>query len=192
MKKILIASLVGGIILFVWHSVSWMIMPTHLDSFHYTPAQDSILNTLKNSGLTTGAYFMPGVDNRNVKAFDSEYQKKNEELMKTAVGKPGATIFYLDAMPEMGAGQILNGFLYDLIAVLCACLLLSLAYQSAASFLMRWWMVMLFAIFYIVEAPMSGHNWMMEPWHYTIGFIYDAFIGWGLTGLWLAGYLKRK
>jgi hypothetical protein len=36
------------------------------------------------------------------------------------------------------------------------------------------------------------HNWMMEPWHYTKGFIYDAFIGWGITGLWLANYLKKS
>ena len=192
MKKILIASLVGGIILFVWHSVSWMLMPTHLDSFQYSPAQDSILNTLKNSGIKTGAYFMPSIDHSNVKAFDSEYQKKCAELMKTSVGKPAASIFYVDAMPDMSAAAVLYGFLYDFIAVLCACLLLSLAFQSDASFLMRWWMVMLFAVFYIMEAPMSGHNWLMEPWHYTKGFIYDAFIGWGLTGLWIASYLKRK
>jgi len=94
MKKILIASLVGGIILFAWHAVSWMVMPIHLDSFHYSPAQDSILNALENAGLTTGAYFMPTADNRNVTAFDSEYHKKTEELMKTRVGKPMATIFY--------------------------------------------------------------------------------------------------
>src|SRR5436190_20199030 len=109
MKKILIASLVGAVILFVWNAVSWMVMPTHLDSFHYTPAQDSILNTLKNSGLTTGAYLMPGADNRNVKAFDSEFQKKAEEMMKSNVGKPAATFFYLDAMPQMEAAQVLSG-----------------------------------------------------------------------------------
>lgn len=191
MKKILIASLVGGIILFVWHSLSWTILPTHLHTFRYTPAQDSILNSLKNSGLTTGAYFMPTVDNRDVSSFDSEYHKKGEEMMKTMVGKPTATLFYTEAMPEMGAGQILNGFFYDLISVFCACLLLSLAYQSNASFLMRWWMVILFAIIYTMQAPMSMHNWMLEPWHYTRGFICDAFIGWGLSGLWIAKYLKK-
>ncbi len=192
MKKILIGSFVGAVILFAWNAISWTVMPIHLHSFHHTPAQDSILNVLKNSGLTTGAYMMPSADNTNVSAFDSEYQKKCEEMMKSTVGKPAATIFYVSSVREMHASQFLKGFLYNLIAVFCACMLLSLAYQSNASFLMRWWMVMLIAIIYTMQGPMMGHNWMFEPWHYTKGYIYDAFIGWGLTGLWLAKYLKKS
>jgi len=190
MKKIIIASIVGSIILFAWNAVSWMVMPTHLHTFHYTPAQDSILNVLKNSGLTTGAYMLPTVDNSNVSAFDPDYHKKGEEMMKAGVGKPMATIFFVQAMPGMHAGPMLKGFLYTWIALICTCLLLSLTYQSNASFFMRWWMVMLIAIIYVMMGPMMGHNWMSEPWHYTKGFIYDGLIGWGLTGLWLASYLK--
>ncbi len=192
MKKILIATLVGSIIMFVWQAVSWMVMPTHTQTFHYTPAQDSILAALKNSGITTGAYFVPMIDNTHVSSFDPEYQKKNKELMEKQIGKPSATIIYQEAMPPMDPGQFLRGFLYTLIAMFCVCMLLSLAYQSDASFFMRWWMVMLIAIVYTMMGPMMGHNWMMEPWHYTTGFIYDAFIGWGLTGLWLAKYLKKS
>ena len=92
----------------------------------------------------------------------------------------------------MNPMQFIKGFLYDLIAVFCACMLLSLAYQSNASFFMRWWMVMLIAIVYIMQGPMSMHNWMWEPWHYIKGFIYDALIGWGLVALWLAKYLKKE
>ena len=192
MKKILIGSLVGAVILFVWSAVSWMMLPIHLHSFHYTPAQDSILNVLKNSGLATGAYMLPMADNREASAFDSEYQKKSEELMHSCVGKPAASIFYVSSVHDMTAMHFIKGFLYNFIAMFCACMLLSLAYQSNASFFMRWWMVMLIAIIYIMQGPMSGHNWMWEPWHYTKGFIYDAFIGWGLSGLWLAKYLKRS
>ncbi len=192
MKKILIGSLVGAVILFAWNAISWMVMPTHLHTFHHTPAQDSILNVLKNSGLSTGAYMLPSADNTNVSAFDSDYRKKCEEMMKSTVGKPAATIFYVSAVHDMGAAPMLKGFLYTLIAVFCACVLLSFAFQSNASFFMRWWMVMLIAIIYTMQGPMMGHNWMWEPWHYTKGFICDAFIGWGLTGLWLAKYLKKS
>lgn len=191
MKKILIASLVGALIMFVYSALSWMVLPTHHDSFHYTPAQDSILSALKNAGLTDGAYYMPTLDNRNVSSFDSEYHKKGEEMMKANIGKPMATVFYLDKAAGMDPMQMVRGFFYTLIALFCVCMLLSLAYQSDASFFMRWWMVMLIAIIYTMMGPLMGHNWMMEPWHYTKGFICDAFIGWGLTGLWLAKYLKK-
>jgi hypothetical protein len=191
MKKIIIASVVGAVILFVWSALSWMVMPAHLHTFKYTPAQDSILNVLKNSGLSTGAYMIPSVDNSNVTAFDSEFQKKCQEMHKSMVGKPAATLFYISSLRDMDPMQFIKGFLYNLIAVFCACMLLSLAYQSNASFFMRWWMVMLIAVIYVMQGPMSMHNWMWEPWHYTRGFIYDAFIGWGLTGLWLAKYLRK-
>src|SRR5207249_4807658 len=115
-----------------------------------------------------------------------------EEMMKAAVGKPMATIFYVQAAPTMQISRLLKGFLYTWIAVFCVCMLLSLAYQSDASYFMRWWMVILIAIIYIMMGPMMGHNWMAEPWHYTKGFIYDGWIGWGLTGLWLANYLKKS
>src|SRR5689334_513826 len=99
MKKIVIAAIVGSIILFAWNAVSWMVMPTHTHSFRYTPAQDSILHVLKNSGLTTGAYMIPSVDNGNLSPFDAEYQKKHEELMNAVIGHPMATLFYVDAFP---------------------------------------------------------------------------------------------
>ena len=192
MKKIIIATLVGGIILFVWNALSWMVMPTHLHTFQHSNSQDAILASLKSSGLATGAYMMPSVDNTNVGAFDSDYHKKSKENAEANVGKPMATIFYNESMPGMDIGQILRGLLYSLIAVFCVCLLLSLAYQSNASFLMRWWMVMLIAIVYTMMGPLMMHNWMMEPWQYTQGFICDAFIGWGLTGLWLAKYMAKE
>src|SRR4051812_31624527 len=109
MKKILIASFVGAIILFAWNAISWMVMPSHLHTFQYTPAQDSILNALKNSGLSTGAYMVPSVDNRNVTTFDSEYRKKCEEMHKSTVGKPAATVFYVSSVHEMEAMQFIKG-----------------------------------------------------------------------------------
>jgi len=192
MKKIVVASIVGSIILFAWNAVSWMVMPTHLHSFRYTPAQDSILNVLKNSGLTTGAYMLPTIDNANVSSFDTAYHEKGKAMMDARIGKPMATIFYVDAIPSMHPSQFLKGFLYTLIAVFCVCFLLSLAYQSDASFFMRWWMVMLIGIIIMMTGPMMNHNWMHEPWHYTKGLVYDALIGWALTGLWLAKYLKKS
>lgn len=192
MKKILIASIVGGLILFAWSAISWMMSPVHFNTFHYTPAQDSILAAMKNAGLETGAYMIPAVDNTNLSAFDPEYKKKCEEVMNKTIGKPAATFFYISSTPPMGISPVLMGLLYSFLAVLCACMLLSLAYQSDASFLMRWWMVMLIAIIYVLTGPMMGHNWMYEPWHYTKGFIIDGLVGWGLTGLWLAKYLKKS
>ena len=66
MKKILIGSLVGAIILFIWSFLAWAVLPVHLHTFQYTPAQDSILQILANNNMESGAYAMPMADNRDI------------------------------------------------------------------------------------------------------------------------------
>src|SRR4051794_29763383 len=95
MKKILVGSFVGAIILFIWSFLAWAVLPLHLHTFSYHPAQDSLLNILATSETATGAYSMPMADNRNAAAFDSKYHEESEKLMKENAGRPMATIFYL-------------------------------------------------------------------------------------------------
>ena len=49
MKKIFLGSLVGAILLFGWQSLSWTVLGIHEKAMSYTPAQDSLLNTLSNT-----------------------------------------------------------------------------------------------------------------------------------------------
>ncbi len=49
MKKILIGGLVGGILLFVWQTISWTVANLHEKGQRYTASQDSILNFLSKS-----------------------------------------------------------------------------------------------------------------------------------------------
>ena len=48
MKKILIGSLVGTLIMFIWSFLAWMILPIHANTYMYTPAQDNILKVLQD------------------------------------------------------------------------------------------------------------------------------------------------
>src|SRR5438045_3342839 len=111
MKKLLIGSLVGAIIMFVWSALSWTVIPINLKTFLYTPAQDSLLKVLADNQVTTGAYATPMVDNRSVSGFDSKYQQECQEFMKANAGKPMATIFYKAEDTEMGGATMMRGFL---------------------------------------------------------------------------------
>lgn len=60
MKKTIIASLVGGIIIFFWQFLSNAALDLHRPAQQYTANQDSILNYLSTQ-LTEGKYFLPTV-----------------------------------------------------------------------------------------------------------------------------------
>jgi hypothetical protein len=192
MKKLLLASLVGAIILFMWNAVSWMALPTHFNSFKYTPAQDSLLGNMKAAGLETGVYRLPMVDNRNVSSSDASYKKAQAELQAECAGKDVAMVFYTQSVSMDMTSSFVMGYMYLFISVFCVCLILAAASSKIKTFGSRLWMVMLFALLFALQGPMSDFNWMQFPWHYTMPMLVDIFAGWGLCGLWLSWYLGRE
>jgi hypothetical protein len=62
MKKNIIATLVGTLIIFLWQGFSWMASPIHHSAYKQTSKQDEILQALQ--GLEgSGAYIVPGHSN---------------------------------------------------------------------------------------------------------------------------------
>lgn len=192
MKKILIGSLVGAVILFIWSFLAWAILPLHLHTFMYTPSQDSILQVLANGNMESGAYWMPMADNRNVSSFDSKYQEETERVMTESAGKPMATVLYLKEGYNMGGSTMLKGFLFNFLAVLAASILLAPAFASMSSFFGRWWLSLVVGLLVCASGPLIQYNWLGLPWDYTVDMLIDTFLNWGITGLWLAWYFKNK
>jgi hypothetical protein len=180
MKKILIGSLVGTVIMFAWSAIAWMMLPIHANTYHYTPAQDAVLAALAAANLESGLYGMPS-------AATSEEQMK---VMEANVGKPGAKIYYNAAEPAMDGKMFGLGFLFNFITVFAACMLL--VNSMSGSFFSRWWMVMMVAVVIIFGVHMLQWNWMYQNWDYARDMILDVAIGWSINGLWLAWWFGRK
>ena len=180
MKKFIVASLVGAVIMFVWSFLAWVVLPIHSTTYMYTPAQDAIMKVLAESNLETGTYGMPSAPT----------PEEMMEVHESNVGKPGAAVFYIKEMPGMGAAMHIWGFVFNFIMVFAACMLL--ANNMTGSFFSRWWMVMMVAVIIIFGVHFMNWNWMGHTWNYTRDFVLDTAIGWGLTGLWLAWYLGRR
>ncbi len=186
MKKFIIASLVGAIIIFVWSALSWMFLPVHTHSMRYTPKQDTILNVLNSSSLETGVYEIPGVDNRNIGMWkDGNYMNKKNE------GKPFAMIIYGKGGKVMNPCQMITGLVIDLLAVMAAVILLAMSKDKLKTFFMRWWAVMLIGFIVALNSYLLEWNWMQFPWHFIKGEVVDTFMEWGLCGVWLAWYFRK-
>ena len=188
----MIGSLVGGIIFFLWSFLAWTVLPMHLHTVMYTPAQDSILKVLAESGMESGVYSMPMVDNRNVHSMmDEKYREECQKMMEANKGKPMATVTYLKEGMKFDGSTLFLGFLYEFIAVLAVCILLAPAFASTSSFFGRWWLVLLVGLVITMSGPMISHNFMGTPWDFTLDMIVDTFANWGIVGLWLAWYFRK-
>jgi len=190
MKKILIGSFIGAVILFIWSFLAWAILPLHLHTFMYTPAQDSVLMIMQNNNMESGAYAMPMADNRNAGAFDEKFQEESQKVMQQNAGKPMASIFYNKEGYNMGISTMIKGFLYQFIAALALSIILAPAFSVSRSFFGRWWLTFMAALFLNACGPLIQNNWMGFPWNYTYDMIVDNFLNWGIAGLWFAYFYR--
>ncbi len=190
MKKFIIGSLVGTVLIFVWSFASWELLPIHVHSFNYTPKQDSILKVLDASLPTSGAYMLPAADNRKVESVTSDYRNASEKNMKDMVGKPGAIIFFNKKTDAMDPMVMVRGILIDLLAVMSAAIILVLAEDKLRTFFMRFWVILLIGFIVALNSYLLDWNWMGFPWPFIKRQLIDVCAEWGLVGLWLAWYLK--
>ena len=91
MKKWIIGSLVGAIIIFAWQFLSWTMIGIHSGEEKYASAQDQVLSTLSSSNLEDGMYMLPNTQ-------PGATMQEQQNLMQQNEGKPWARIVYVKSM----------------------------------------------------------------------------------------------
>lgn len=180
MKKRLIASIIGGLILFIWQFVSFAAADLHKPAHQYTDKQDAIMNFLNSQGLKEGGYMVPGVP-------EGTSWSDRDKAMKAAAGKPWMIIQYHDKMDTDMTMNMIRGFLVDIITVFLFCWLIGKMDAPSFGTILASALVAGFIAF--LYEPYTNSIWY--KWADIWVFFADAIIAWGLAGLWLAWYLRR-
>jgi hypothetical protein len=183
MKKIIIGSFVGAIILFGWQSLSWTALKLHNGAYKYSPAQDSILSTLKNSLKEDGQYMLPRAPEGTS---HEEMQKMGEQLN----GKPWAIVTYHSAYRFDMIMPMVRGFLISLICVLLVCLVIQKFARKNMSSIFG--SVLTFGLVCFLFVWYNQHNWFQTSWEVLRGELIDSVAGWGICGLWLGWWYSKK
>jgi hypothetical protein len=183
MKKLIIGSLVGAILLFGWQTLSWTMLHIHDKAYKYTPSQDSLLATITNTLHAEGQYMLPRVA-------DNASQEDMEKLGKQMDGKPWAVVTLHNAYKYDMVMPIVRGFLIALVCMLLVCQVIQkFTRQTFGSVFVT---VMTFALVSFLYVSYNGHNWFKTPWDVLNGELIDTVAGWGLSGLWLGWWYGKK
>lgn len=180
MKKQIIATLVAGVLIFLWQFLSWSLLGVHANEMKYTAAQDTILSVLSQNLADGGTYFLPTVP-------PGSSQEASQAAMQAAEGKPWATITYHSAMSTAMGMNMFRGLLIDLLSAwLLIWLLLKIPNLTLTTALSASLAVGTMAYLTI---PYLNSIWFETN---TIGYLIDLVVMWGVVGLWLGWYLTRK
>ncbi|MDP4261909.1 MAG: hypothetical protein Q8941_05205 [Bacteroidota bacterium] len=181
MKKWLIGSIVGAILVFAWQGLSWTILGVHESGMKYTPAQNDIMNVLSSNIKEDGMYMMPS----------GPTPKDREAVMKDMEGKPWASVIYHKEMHQDMVMQLIRSFLVDIFLVISLIYILSRGGAMPIPRRVFAGSVALGLAFFL-WGPYSGHIFFDLPWSMIKGDLLDALVAWSLCGLWLGWWLNRK
>lgn len=180
MKNQLIATVVAGVILFVWQFLSWTMLNLHGSEMQYTENQVAIMEALSAHLDAEGTYFVP-------QPTPGSSKEEQEAFMKDATGQPWATVSYHKSMKMAMGMNMFRGIVVDLVA---ACLLIwllgkidGLNFKTALLGSLA-----VGAVGYLTISYMGGIWFEMNTW----GHLIDTIAQWGLVGLWLGWWMTRK
>lgn len=183
MKKILIGSLVGAILLFGWQALSWTMMGIHDKAYLHTPSQDTLLSSISNTLKTDGQYMLPRVP-------DNASHEEMEKLGKQMEGKPWAIVTFHPAYKNDMMMPVVRGFFIALVCVILVCWVIQRmgrkTFGTVFSTVITFGMVCFLFVWY------NQSNWFQTSWDVLKGELIDNLAGWGLCGTWLGWWYSRR
>jgi len=117
MKKLIIGGLVGGILLFLWQTLSWTVLNLHAKEYQQAPAEDTVLNFLNSQFSETGQYYLPH-------AKEGASTEEMQQMQKDTQGKPWVVVSYHKAYDMNMVTNIIRGLLVAIISAFFVCWIL--------------------------------------------------------------------
>lgn len=162
-----VATIVSGVILLAWGSVSWMVLPWHQMVANEFTSESEVAEVLRANAPKAGVYYLP---------FAHQNHKKGE------------TAAFVNALPEgYDPGMIKQLVTQFIGALISALIIICLLSQTAG---LGYWGRVGFVALIGVAIGFVSHfpywNWFGFPAAYIIVTIVDILIAWLLAGLLIA------
>ncbi|MCB2212709.1 hypothetical protein KQI52_11400 [bacterium] len=185
MKQVLLGTLVGGVIFFIFLSISWTVLPFHTMAF--TPLEDSkpIAEAMQANNLETGLYTVPSM---------TEYEANSEEFIERHKAGPVVPflVYYAEGLEMMSAMMYVKGIIMALLAAGIVSVMMKLAGRRLRRYPLRVLVATAMGVFAAVIGPLTLGNWMMFPAGYVWAEVFDQVIGWTFAGAGIAAFVKPR
>jgi len=185
MKKTILATLLGGVILYVWSFIAWVFLPLHTSHLHAIPNEDAVVSLLRTSLDKEAVYIFP----KNP-SFGSDQATMDAYVAKMKLGPTGLIFFNPFGQDPMMPGQMIIGFVLDLLSAFVVVWFLLRSTALSSSYLGRVAFCGMFGIFTAVFTHLMYWNWMGFPAEFTKGLIVDGIVSWLLAGCGIAAIIK--
>lgn len=184
LNRVLLGGLLGGVVVFVWSALSWMLLPWHFSTLGRFNDESAVARVLARNATHSGIYVLPNPRRSSTQAgagAESSPPAKGTPLVFASVRLPGDS-------PDMA--QAFSGSLaIQLLGAMLAAWLLSMT--RGLGYLRRVLFVALTGAFAAVVGCLPYWNWWGFSAEFTAVGMFDLMIGWFFAGLAIAKLVAR-
>lgn len=186
MTKIIISSILAGVVVTLWGMLAWMVLDFHRDTFKNCPDDKTMATFMLGSMQEHAVYTIPARPQTHEESAVKEY-------VENVKNGPIALIFFLPGGgdPTM-LREVIIGILINIITAAIAGWFLLKSTAVSQSYLKRVVFIAVLAVFASLAIHFQNWNWMYFPLRYTTAMSADLIIGWILGGLVIAAFIKEK
>jgi len=189
-KRLALGTVFGGIVLFVWSAIAWIVIPWPGEPLRAFTSEDAVLQSVKANAPRSGNYLLPIEPKRTPGMTDEQYKAARQAAMDRMTHGP--MIFAAVRLEPMGSTTtpLVIQFLTQLVLALIASFLLlqtgRLAYASRVAF------VTAIGVIIFVGGHVDEWNW----WSFSNAYMLMQFgaivIGWLLASVVIAAFVRGR
>src|SRR5213594_3120152 len=188
LKSLSLGGLIGGLVLFAWGVVSWMLLPWHLATLEKFKDENKVAQTLTANATKSGVYLLPnihkhepGMPEAKAKKAEAKGKKAEAEGMKRMIQGP----FMFAAVNLQGTSGSGAALPIQLVTSIVSAFLATWLLMNTT--LPGYWPRVGFLVVLALTAGVICHvpdwNWWGFSAGYTAVAFADLLIGWTLAGL---------
>jgi hypothetical protein len=185
-KRLVLSALLGGIVLFVWSAIAWMVIPWPGEPLRSFTNEDAVLQAVKANAPRSGNYLLPNEAKRAPGMTDEQYKTASQAAMDRMTGGPMIfTVVRLEPMGSMTKLMIIQLLTQLVLALIASFLLMQ---TTRRSYSRRVLFVAACGVMIFVGGKMDEWIW----WSFSSSYLLMEFgaivIGWILAALVIAKF----
>lgn len=180
MVRMIIGGLIGGIVLFGWGCVSWLVLDVHKSTLRRLPNEEAVTASLRQHISESGLYWFPMLPPQGTPQEVEQWFQRHRE------GSTGMLLYRAEGVEAVTGGMLLNGLGLHLAGALMVSWVVWLARASANTAIKRMGVAMLLGLFVAATTDLTMWNWMRYPTDYSMVNAAGHVVGMLLTGIPIA------
>ena len=189
LRSLVLGSILGGLVAFVWSSVSWELLGWHEKTLVSFQNDDEVSALIASHAPKDGTYILPGMP--PTEGMTAEQQKAAKAALMERMQKGPIMIA---AVRRGGFGSFARGLIIQVLSLMVAAFLLTwlLLQTSGLSYRKRVMFIAIAGLAASVIVDVPNWNWWGFSGVYTAVNLIDVTITWLLAGLVIAKVAKPR